>query len=234
VTRSLLPLVLALLALFGCQPEIGDECLLHSDCGGASRLCDTSFSGSGYCTQFNCEPGGCPEEAVCVAYEGSPSSLSQCEDPQGGERLQRTFCMRTCDDDGDCRTEDGFKCLRVGSADSWSATIVEHGESNAKICALPYEGAMSLPLPSEGDNVCGPLPPLDFPDAIAPSSPDGSLSDASRPDAALGDATVVDGAPGDSAPGDSAPQVDASVDSPSGDAGAAPTDAQPSDAPGAG
>ncbi|HMR78024.1 MAG TPA: hypothetical protein PKD61_23100, partial [Polyangiaceae bacterium] len=65
-------LVLALVCgLYGCKPEIGDECSVSTDCSNAGeRLCDTTLPG-GYCTIFNCEPGTCPDEAGCVAFKNS-------------------------------------------------------------------------------------------------------------------------------------------------------------------
>jgi hypothetical protein len=126
--------------LAGCKPEIGDDCSVSTDCSSTGdRLCDTTQPG-GYCTIFNCEPGTCPEEAICVGFATSSSKL--CQDPQSEDRLQRTYCLRSCDSDGDCRS--GYECGNVGVPDNaWSATVMESG-GNTKVCIVPYSGA---PLP---------------------------------------------------------------------------------------
>jgi hypothetical protein len=127
----------ALLVAAGCKPEIGDECQVSTDCSNVGdRLCDTTQPG-GYCTIFNCEPGTCPEEAICVAFKTSTSAA--CPDPQGGTRLQRTFCMRNCDDNSDCRG--GYKCTDLKNPENpWGAKIVESGSVNGKVCIVPHKG----------------------------------------------------------------------------------------------
>lgn len=138
--RALLALVAALTAL-GCKPEIGDECSVSTDCSSAGdRLCDTTQPG-GYCTIFNCEPGGCPEEAICVGFVTSTSKV--CQDPQDEDRLQRTYCLRSCDSNDDCRS--GYSCEDMGAENNpWQAKVMEYGNPNSKVCVVPYSGA---PLP---------------------------------------------------------------------------------------
>ncbi len=87
---SLIVMALCLSAtLAGCSAQVGDACLTSQECGTAG-LCDTS-SPDGYCTQTPCSPNGCPDEAVCVEFEGD-----------------QTFCMLRCEVDGDCRQ--GYAC----------------------------------------------------------------------------------------------------------------------------
>ena len=44
------------------RPQIGDNCVLNTDCGSSGTLvCDTSQP-NGYCTQFNCTPERLPEQ----------------------------------------------------------------------------------------------------------------------------------------------------------------------------
>ncbi len=77
------------LGLLACTPEIGDDCNGNADCG-SGRVCDRSMPG-GYCTSSPCDVNGCPEEAVCIEFfDGS------------------SWCMRHCDDNGDCRG--GYRC----------------------------------------------------------------------------------------------------------------------------
>ncbi|GMV15144.1 MAG: hypothetical protein HS104_07400 [Polyangiaceae bacterium] len=126
---------------FGCKPEIGDECSVSTDCSNVGdRLCDTTQPG-GYCTIFNCEPGTCPEEAICVAFYTSDSLV--CQDPQEEDRLQRTFCLRSCGGNGDCRS--GYACEDLSAKDNpWGAEVVEWGSPSGKVCVVPYSGT---PLP---------------------------------------------------------------------------------------
>lgn len=124
----------------GCKPEIGDDCSVSTDCSSTGdRLCDTTQPG-GYCTIFNCEPGTCPEEAICVGF--STSSSKVCEDPQSDGRLQRTYCLRSCGSNDDCRS--GYECGDVGAKDNaWAATVMEWS-GGGKVCIVPWSGA---PLP---------------------------------------------------------------------------------------
>ncbi len=104
----------AMMALFamtaGCTPEIGDECDTALDCSTlGDRLCDITQP-DGYCTIFNCEPDGCPDEAACVAFNGElDPACGTADDSQFG-RFASTFCMKVCEEQGDCRP--GYECVR--------------------------------------------------------------------------------------------------------------------------
>ncbi|HEY3236345.1 MAG TPA: hypothetical protein VGJ84_16630 [Polyangiaceae bacterium] len=126
------------LLLAGCRPKIGDDCDTSADCSSnGDRLCDPTQPG-GYCTIFNCEPGGCPEEAVCVAFHVAISSASACVDPQGESRLRRTFCVAKCERAKDCRS--GYVCADLGNANNpWSAAVVEH--SGSRVCLVAPTGS---------------------------------------------------------------------------------------------
>jgi hypothetical protein len=132
----------------GCKPKIGEDCTTSVDCSiSADRICDTTQPG-GYCTVFNCEPNNCPDEAVCVAFgEGTCSTAGV------STRFRRTFCMRTCEEDGDCRGG-SYKCLDV-SRDP-ARQIVDSNPSSRRICAVP-----STQPPA--DNATYPDPPVCFP-----------------------------------------------------------------------
>ncbi|HEX2675340.1 MAG TPA: hypothetical protein VHM19_01840 [Polyangiales bacterium] len=140
----LLSLLVLPWAALGCAPEIGDECGTALDCSAsATRICDRTQP-HGYCTLQGCEKGACPAEAVCVKF--SPSS----------ERLATTYCMYKCDDSGDCREDQGYKCLRAMPAsmskpdpyhvfgDGIEAEVL--GNPNQKFCAVRSE----LPSPDAG------------------------------------------------------------------------------------
>jgi hypothetical protein len=81
--------IVAVAALTGCAPTVGDSCATDAACG-ASLFCDLATPG-GYCTVSPCRVGECPEEAVCVDF-GTEAS----------------YCMRRCDDGQGCR--EGLSC----------------------------------------------------------------------------------------------------------------------------
>lgn len=88
--------LLACIVLLGCKQHIGDSCGSSTDCSvTGERQCDLSQPG-GYCTIFSCDPDTCPEGA-CVEWRFIPSRTAQ------------TWCMKTCDFDGDCRAE--YACV---------------------------------------------------------------------------------------------------------------------------
>jgi hypothetical protein len=146
----LLPVIALLSLAAACKPEIGDECELSTDCSATGdRLCDTTQP-AGYCTIFNCEPGSCPEEAVCIGFNMESA------------RFFRSFCMRTCEGNDDCRT--GYECvdMRV-PGNTYGATVIESDSGDGKVCAVPESsvapesmdpggagGMPSEPPPSEG------------------------------------------------------------------------------------
>ncbi|HWO19514.1 MAG TPA: hypothetical protein VNO30_12090 [Kofleriaceae bacterium] len=127
---SLLVLCAALggLGALGCGKEIGDECLIGSDCSpNGDRQCDSSSKG-GYCTVQGCDVSTCPEEAVCVRFFTGSFTNKPCDPVTedagadacsldelcslAGNCVPRSseirFCMRTCESDDDCRG--GYEC----------------------------------------------------------------------------------------------------------------------------
>jgi hypothetical protein len=134
----------------GCQPQIGDECETSVDCSqGGERLCDITQPG-GYCTVFNCEPGDCPDESVCIAFAAQSSSRAECATSDGLSRFARSFCMATCGSNADCRS--GYDCIDVGRAENpWAAVVVDQGDSG-KVCIPPPVGE---PVPGDrSTDVC--------------------------------------------------------------------------------
>lgn len=94
--RLTIALLLAIVALTGCKQHIGDSCGNSTDCSvTGERQCDLAQPG-GYCTVFSCDPDTCPE-GVCVEWRFIPS------------RTAETWCMKTCNGDGDCRFE--YSCV---------------------------------------------------------------------------------------------------------------------------
>ena len=119
--RSGLLVALALLAA-GCGKEIGDECILDSDCdSNGLRDCDTSQRG-GYCTIQGCDYDTCPEDSACIRFftGGFENRVCQVQADCSLDELcsleglcvprssEVRYCMATCGDDSDCR--DGYEC----------------------------------------------------------------------------------------------------------------------------
>jgi len=89
-------LLLAGLAVAGCNNHIGDSCGNSTDCSvTGDRQCDLAQPG-GYCTVFACDADTCPEGA-CVEWRFIPS------------RTAETWCMKTCDDTSNCRFD--YTCV---------------------------------------------------------------------------------------------------------------------------
>lgn len=139
MSRLLLTLTMALsLALLGCGAEIGDSCSTNVECSPlGDRICDTSQI-DGYCTVEGCDINTCPEEAVCIRFfptaflsvpcdpktedaVGQPGSTNHCTQDEiclsGGycalRTQERRFCMKSCEDDDDCRDE--YECRKTGT-----------------------------------------------------------------------------------------------------------------------
>jgi hypothetical protein len=122
---ALLVALVALVALVGaagCGKEIGDACILDSDCdANGLRDCDSSQR-EGYCTIQGCDYDTCPEDSACIrffsgGFENRPcEAQSECSLDElcslEGRCVPRSsetrYCMATCGDDSDCR--DGYEC----------------------------------------------------------------------------------------------------------------------------
>jgi hypothetical protein len=213
----------AALAL-GCQPNIGDACKIHTDCSPTgNRICEPNLPG-GYCTVFNCEPGSCPPEGVCIAYGVAPSNKRECA-VQQVQRLERTFCMARCSGQSDCRG--GYECIDLaaysspevanatGQMNPWNAAVVDT-DRGTKICTVPLSDAARLgtvgALASASSEVCMP-PPLgdaSFPPVPPAPGTDGGSGDSGSPGVTPGPdaARGRDAAPGAS---DAAPRLDAAA-----------------------
>jgi hypothetical protein len=173
-------LFLVLLGAFGlgCSPKIGDACTSSVKCSAkGERLCD-STQPDGYCTVFNCEPGGCPDDAICVAF-----NETSCANVTRSGRILRTYCMAGCDDDGDCRA--GYYCKEIGSSDP-AMQIVDTDPPRRRICTVAPNGPQ-MSVISIDAGICGPgdggLPPVEVPDGDAALDADASADAALDADA---------------------------------------------------
>lgn len=106
----------------GCGKEIGDSCIIDSDCDpNGLRDCDTSQD-EGYCTIQGCDYNTCPEDSACIRFftggfsnrpcanqgECSLDELCSLEGLCVPRSSEARYCMATCGDDSDCR--DGYEC----------------------------------------------------------------------------------------------------------------------------
>jgi len=125
-------LVIAVSALAACGAEIGDACIVSSDCAtDGSRYCDVSQR-SGYCTIQGCDYDTCPSEATCIRFFTGSFGNEACMDQTqctldelcalpgfcAPRSADIRYCMRTCGNDGDCR--DGYECRDYNK-------MIEHG-----------------------------------------------------------------------------------------------------------
>jgi hypothetical protein len=142
--------LLAVLAAVGCGKEIGDDCIVSSDCSpNGDRLCE-----QGYCTVKGCDYNTCPEEAACIRFWSGGFSNKTCTSQTDctfdelcslkGLCVSRSaevrYCMKTCDGNSDCR--DDYECrdlelMKIHGGEPVLAPGAVPDESNApKFCAI--------------------------------------------------------------------------------------------------
>jgi hypothetical protein len=194
-----------LLALAGCQPHIGDKCVLSTDCSiNGTRQCDTSQPG-GYCTQFSCGTNSCPDNAACTLFEGAVPGCAY-NDYNSPSRTARSLCLKTCGSDGDCR--DGYVCLDPRQP-PWNAQILDDNQ-NQRVCIVPPDyGMPGVNMSSEDAAVCQPSGPkvgqIDAGTNLVEAGPDDASADAPADGPADGPSDASgDGDAGDSAGADAA------------------------------
>ncbi|MFP6686574.1 MAG: hypothetical protein VB934_17775, partial [Polyangiaceae bacterium] len=138
-------------ASVGCTPKVGDSCDTAVDCSTlGDRLCDTNQPG-GYCTIFNCEPDGCPDEAACVAFDIELDPACGPLDDAHAPRFGRTFCMRVCEADDDCRS--GYKCLKPTEQDALMLDLEQENATNTRVCLVE---TIPISAPSTPPGICEP------------------------------------------------------------------------------
>jgi hypothetical protein len=115
----------------GCGKEIGDSCVISSDCSvNGDRLCLDPNANGGYCTIMGCDFDTCPSEAACIRFftggftnrpcdpttEDVPGGTNDCSLDElcslAGTCVPRSseirYCMKICKSSGDCRG--GYEC----------------------------------------------------------------------------------------------------------------------------
>lgn len=121
-------LVLVAMLAAGCGKQIGDACIVSSDCDpNGQRMCDTSQK-EGYCTIQGCDYDTCPQEAACIRFFTGQFDNKTCDpttedkttdncsldelcDLEGhcvARSSELRYCMLKCSSNGDCR--DGYEC----------------------------------------------------------------------------------------------------------------------------
>lgn len=122
----MLALLAVLLAAPSCKKVIGDSCSQSTDCSlQGDRVCDLTQR-DGYCTIDACDPGTCPDNAVCVAFNAN------------SQRLTRRFCMAPCNNDGDCR--DGYRCFVPTASQAMCAQTAPEILPPGERCNVRLEG----------------------------------------------------------------------------------------------
>ena len=139
---GLLIALAAALVSTGCGKEIGAACETALDCSSqGSRLCDRTQP-HGYCTLRGCERGTCPEDSVCVKFRPAQ------------ERLAVTYCMYSCEEDDDCRDDEGYQCAGEGDFGAKGEAEIL-GSSSERFCVAkpraPVDAGalMSMPPPDD-------------------------------------------------------------------------------------
>jgi hypothetical protein len=142
--------VLFVVLLAGCGKEIGDACIVASDCDpNGLRICDTASQSQGYCTIQGCDYDTCPSEAACIRFFTGQFDNQTCDptQPNGangcsldelcdleGHCAPRSselrYCMRKCSSSGDCR--DGYECRDL-------TLMMEHGGEPVLAPGVPVD-----------------------------------------------------------------------------------------------
>ena len=126
-----------IVAAAGCGQQIGDACIVSSDCASdGSRICDISQQ-DGYCTIMGCDYDTCPSEATCVRFFMGSFANKSCDPTMNNttngctldelcsleglcvpRSAEVRYCEKTCSSPGDCR--DGYECRDL-------TLMMEHG-----------------------------------------------------------------------------------------------------------
>lgn len=64
---------------------------------------------------IGCDPGTCPGSSICVEWRPEP------------ERLSQTYCMKSCRNNGGCRSGAGYACLDSDNQDEPRLLLQEGG-----------------------------------------------------------------------------------------------------------
>src|SRR5690348_756404 len=100
--RAVIWIVFAASALTACGKEIGDACIIDSDCDpNGGRTCDTSLD-QGYCTIRGCDFDTCPEEATCVRFFSGTFANRPCDRTDATQGADQCSLDELCALNGFC------------------------------------------------------------------------------------------------------------------------------------
>jgi hypothetical protein len=190
--------LLGVAGLAGCTPQIGDSCVLSTDCSTQGTLvCDPAEPG-GYCTQVNCQANLCPNEAACVLFN---ANLPGCgyNDRVGpmGPRSAEAFCMKQCHKNSDCRS--GYICTDPRQP-PWDGQILDDDQTQ-HICIGPPDTTLgdasdlmsdALVCQASGPDVGGIDAPVTY--SADTGEVDAGAADTGAPDTGTADSGVEAGA----------------------------------------
>jgi hypothetical protein len=151
--------VLVAMLAAGCGKQIGDACIVSSDCDpNGQRLCDTSQK-EGYCTIMGCDFDTCPTEAACIRFFTGQFNNKTCDPTTEdtttndcsldelcnleGHCVARSsevrYCMLKCSSSSDCR--DGYECrtldlMKAHGGEPVLAPGVPIDSHSPKFCAM--------------------------------------------------------------------------------------------------
>ncbi|MDB4944062.1 MAG: hypothetical protein JWP97_3596 [Labilithrix sp.] len=184
-----------LAGLAGCTPEIGDKCVLSTDCSSrGDRLCDTSQP-DGYCTQFNCTKNSCPDEATCVLFDQAlPGCAYDDRSGEYGSRVARAFCVASCTKNSDCRP--GYQCTDPKVA-PYSGLVLDDDRTKRTCLVIPASFDPDAGTDAGGTAVCSAVGPAVDPIDASPPSIGGDASTPGPRDAGPTDGGTDGGDAGD-------------------------------------
>ena len=166
--------LLGLTSLLACQPQIGDDCKTSINCSqSGDRLCDRTQP-EGYCTIYNCTPGSCPDNSVCVGFAASLSVAPECSNDTQVSRFQRTFCMAECDANSDCRSS--YACVDLSGGIHNTRLIDTDRKKKACMVANFLSSPTEPDLEGRATDVCEPPTSLNPSFGGSPSSGGRSAS----------------------------------------------------------
>lgn len=107
-----------------CSPQLGDSCSTALNCSvNGDRACDVTQPG-GACISYDCQADQCADDAVCVRFHPAEP------------RRSLVACMRRCHSDGDCRTDEGYRCIDSATYDDGLfSEVVDRERPDARFCA---------------------------------------------------------------------------------------------------
>ncbi len=154
----------------GGSSPVGGPCQADEDCAGDAICYPEGFDGGangfigGYCLQFDCQPGGCPEGSSCiqVSDSGTMACMASCAGGTGCPQVQGYQCTTTsetcwpgCDADAECPAGYGCHPTIGGCVLGWSsAPFVCNDQSFEPNETIGAPAELSLPSSQASVDLC--------------------------------------------------------------------------------